>query len=573
MVKKISTTVCFLVFIQLSVWAQVDFNRQYFNAKQLFREGKYNLAMESFKPLIPYDQNNNFSEYASFYYALSAYHQGYMAVAKDQLNQIKSLHPKWDKIDEVNFWLGKIHFENRDYFQGLKVFSALQDKKFQKDIEALKVKALSGITDLETLRMMHEEYPKDEVVVRALAKALSRNLSNEEDKKALESLIDNFKLKREEFIPEAPKTFHKDVYSVSVLMPFMVNTLEPSPAKKRNQIVLDFYEGMKLATDTLEKQGTRISLRAYDTERNVRKIQSILNSEELKNTDLMVGPFFQDENKTIQDFSLANRINVVNPFSNNSEIIGDNPYAFLFQPSLETMGKKSGEFLASYAIKKNCMVFYGTSKRDSVLAANFIKSAGENGLKVVGSHRVTKETTKGILTLLATPTEYDEFRYPKEFTLKKDSVGSIFVATDDALIYTKVVSGIETRGDGIIVLGSENWLDQTVVDLEKYQTLPIVLAAPNYTSLGNPNYRRFVRKFIRTHGRVPSDYAKMGYEFMLLMGNQLKKYGVYFQEGLNEQEVIPGVLNEGYNFQFSRNNQLIPFIRFEGGELKVIEKR
>jgi hypothetical protein len=129
------------------------------------------------------------------------------------------------------------------------------------------------------------------------------------------------------------------------------------------------------------------------------------------------------------EFSLANKINVFNPLNNNSEIMGINPFSFLYQPSLEVLGKKSGEFLAGYTTRKSCMVFYGTSRRDSIVAANFIQAANENGLRIVSSHRLSKEGSKMILSTLATPTEYDEFRYPKQFTLKKDSLGSIFVST------------------------------------------------------------------------------------------------------------------------------------------------
>src|SRR5688572_7414220 len=126
--------ICFSLILTVVVYGQTDYASKYNNAKALFQDGKYNLAMESFKPLIAYDQSNPYVEYASFYYALSAYHQKYNAVAKDMLNQIKSLYPKWDKLPEVNFWLGKIHFDNRDYFQGLKMFSSIEDKKFEKDI-------------------------------------------------------------------------------------------------------------------------------------------------------------------------------------------------------------------------------------------------------------------------------------------------------------------------------------------------------------------------------------------------------------------------------------------------------
>ncbi|MBL0740126.1 ABC transporter substrate-binding protein [Chryseolinea lacunae] len=572
MVRKIVLFFVLIVSLQVAVVAQVDFTKQYFNAKTLFREGKWNLAMESFKPLIPYSTGNPFSEYASFFYALSAYNQGYKAVAKTSLNQIKTLHPTWDKMDEVNFWLGKINMEDKDYFQGLKMFALLQDKKIQQDAEAVKAKIIPTIADAETLRMMTEEYPKDQLLGTTLATALSKS-AVPEDKTQLESVIKKYNLNRADFIAEAPKSFFKDTYTVSVLLPFMASTLDASPAKKRNQSVLDLYEGMKLAVDTLAKQGVKISFRAYDTERSVEKIKTILNTDELKSSDLLVGPFFQEEAKAIVDFSLANRINVFNPVHNNSEMIGTNPYAFLYQPALETIGRKSGEFMASFVKKKNCIVFYGTTRRDSVLAANFIQAAKEKNFRISKTFRVSKEGSQSIFTTLATPTEYDEYRYPKQFTLRKDSVGSIYVASDEALIYAKVLSSIETRKDDIIVLGSESWLEQTAVDLEKFQNLSVILTAPNYTDPAKPYTKAFVRKYVKTHGRAPSNYAAMGYAYMIFVGNELKKNGVYFQDALSKEGVIPGYLTEGYDYQHGRSNELIPFVRFEEGQMKVLDRR
>lgn len=566
-----TSLVCLLALIAQVASGQIDYNRQFVNAKALFRDGKYNLAMESFKPLIPYDQNNQYAEYAAFYYALSAYHQGYKAVAKDMLNQIKTLHPNWDKLSEVNFWLAKIHFDNRDYFQGLRMLTAIQDKKFEKDIEAVKQQHLVAITDAETLRMMHEEYPKDALIAKSLATALSKNMADPEDKKQLDELINAFKLKRTDFIPEAPKTIHKERYSVSLMLPFMVGTLEPTPGRKRNQVVLDFYEGMKMAIDTLTKQGVNISLRAYDTERSTEKIKKILETEELRNTDLIIGPFFPEENKVVQDFSQANGINIIHPFSNNTEITAGNPYGFLFQPSAETLGRKAAAFLK--ARRSKSMVFYGTGKKDSVMAANFIQQAGELGLKILGAEKVNNKDTKKITDILATPTEFDEFKYPIQFTLKRDSLHSVFVASDDPLIYTKVVGAVQTRGDSTLLVGSENWLDDNAIDFEKYQAMGIVLAAPNFMAYQAPGYKAFEKKFLRAHGRSASNLARMGYEFMLFTGNQLKKNGVYFQAGLSESGVLPGYLGQGFDYRYSHDNQVVPFITFRKGELTMIEKR
>src|SRR5688572_20596253 len=116
----IAIVICCLSFVNCAA-AQTDYKQQYSIAKRLYTDGKYNLAQESFKSLIPYSQGNPYSEYASFYYALSAYRQGFLAVAKDMFSQIKTLYPNWDKIDEVNLWLAKIHFDSKDHFQGLRM--------------------------------------------------------------------------------------------------------------------------------------------------------------------------------------------------------------------------------------------------------------------------------------------------------------------------------------------------------------------------------------------------------------------------------------------------------------------
>lgn len=564
---------CFLIMISVVANAQIDYNRQYSNGKTLYRDGKYALAMETFKPLTVYDQNNQYVAYASFYYALAAYHQRFNAVAKDMLTQIKTQHPQWDKLGEVNFWLGKILFENKDYFQAMKTLSLITDKSFEKDIEALKVANITTITDTETLRMLLEEYPKDAVIGKQLATSLSKNVTDEESRKDLEQLISKFKLTRAEFIPEAPKTFHKEKYSVSMLLPFMVSQLDPTPGRKRTQIVLDFYEGAKLALDTLQKQNINISLRAYDTERSVDKLKKYLETEELKRTDLIIGPLFPEESKIVQEFSMANKINMIHPISNSTDFIGINPHAFLFQPSAETLGKKSAEYLADHLKKKDCIVFYGPTKKDSTLAASFISEAQAKGIAILGSYEINPRETGKVNQILTTATEFDEFKYPIEFTLKKDSLHSIYVASDDPLIYTKVVGAKETRNDSTLLIGSENWLEDNLLEFEKYQTLGLILTSPNYQKASDPDVKAFERKYLRTHGRQASNMARLGFEMLMFAGHQLQKNGVYFQDGLQKAGVVPGYLGEGFDYRFGRDNQLVPFTTVKAGEQTLLEKR
>ncbi len=572
--KKVLVVFLLLASCSTQLFAQVDYKQQYFNGKTLFREGKYSLAMESFKPVIAYDSKNPFPQYASFYYAVSAYKQGYASVAKDMFAQVKTLYPQWEKINEVTFWQAIILFDSKDYFQALRMLEGLKDKGLQENIANAKEHYLSTITDIETLRMMLEEYPRDNMIARLLAKQLSKNITERETREELEKLIARFKFERSDFIAEAPPSYFKDVYNVSVLMPFMVKTLSPTTNKKQNQIIIDFYEGMQLAADTLKHQGVNIDLRAYDTEGKNEKIKSILEKEELASSDLLVGPFFPEENDAVQKFSFENSINVFNPFQNNADLIQNNPYAFLLQPSFETLGRKAGEFAAKNTKKKNALIFYGQNVKDSVMAANFKQTAQANGLKVLYAYEIPNEASGRIVTILASPTEYDKWKKPIKFTLPKDSIGCIYVASNDPLIYSKVISSVETRGDSIMVLGSETWLTQNdAVDYDKYRNLNIVFSGPNYTSFSSQEYKAFLNRYIRRHGKYPEELARRGYAFMMFIGQNFKKHGVYFQEGLLGEEKVPGVLVEGYNYQYSRDNQFVPFVKSDGGELVVIEPK
>jgi tetratricopeptide (TPR) repeat protein len=574
--RKIIVSALLVALCSSKAFAQVNYQQQYTSGKAFFKDGKYNLAMEAFKSIVVYDKDNPFSEYASYYYALSAYNQGYKSVAKDMLLQLKQLYPSWDQIDEANLWLAKIHFDNHEYFQGIRVLGTVKNNKLRKEVRLLQRSAVDSISDVETLKTLLQTYPEDEIIGKQYARILSQNLALEENRQQLQIMIERFKLKQSDYIEEAPKSFFKDRYAVSVLFPFVVNTLDPSPTRKRNQFVLDLYQGMKQAVDTLLVMGVRIDLRAYDTERSVKKTEAILDREELRSSDLIVSPLFSEMNGLVQDFSHQNKINAFNPVSNNSEIIKGNPFGFLFQPSNEILGRQSADFLASRKGMKNCIVFYGESLQDSVMAANFIVQAMEKGLKIRMAPMITKGNTKKILDLLQTPTEFDEFKYPIQFTLPKDSVDCIFVASTDPLVYAKVISSVETRRDSIMVVGSESWLDQQSIEYEKYESLGVVLFAPTFTKFSNPWYKAFQKGFLRIHGRVSStmpytNYAKVGYEFMLFIGNAFKDYGVYFQEGLDKNVISPGFLSQGYDFRGSQINQFVPFIRVNQGAWEVID--
>ena len=551
-----------------------EFKRQYKEAKELFRNENYVQSMDAFKPLIAYDRNNPYSEYASYYYGLSAMRIGFATVAKDIFLQIRKLHPDWDQIDEVNYLLAKIYFDQHDYFQGMLIQNDIRNWSVTLDAAAMKRFYLAQIKDVETVRMMMEEYPEEVEAARALVRAISLQPLPEQDLKLFDSLIVKFNFNRADFITDTTLVSRKkERYSISLLLPFLANTLDPSPLRKRNQFVLDLYEGMKIAVDTLEKEGTHLDLYAYDTERSAEAARNVLEMEELKGSDLLVGPLFQEQSKPVLDFSQKNKINVINPVSNNSEFLGKNPFALLYQPSHETLGIKSAEMVATQVKNKYCIVYFSNSPKDSVKAFSFMKKALELGIKIVLAEGISKETSGNIFTTLATATEFDEFKNPTQFTMKRDSIGCIYVATDDPVIFTKVISGVETRSDSVLIVGNESWIaaENSSIDYSLFERLHVLLEAPNFTPPHDPAYLDFKKRYIRMHGIIPSDYAWLGYEFMYFIGQSLQQYGVYFQTGLAKEGETQGLFNSRYDYRNSRDNQRVPLVYFQAGELVPVE--
>jgi tetratricopeptide (TPR) repeat protein len=570
---KITLVLMMLIFSGSDAMSQ-DFKKRYRKAKELFEKGSYSEAMEAFNRLTVYDKDNPYAEYASYYHAISAQRLGFNTLAKSQLSDIRKIYPHWDQLDEVNLWLAKLLFDQGDFFQAMLLINQIKNSSLTPKTDSIKRQYLSKLDDVETIRMLREENPNDVEVDRALAKAIGAKSIASIDSLLFDSLISKYTWKREEFIPaHYNRTIKRDRYRVALLFPFRATSLEPSPEKKKNQPILDLYQGIKLAVDTLNKIGVKIELLAYDTERDPETTKQILTRPELASADLLIGPLFADDAKEVQSFSLSNEINLIaNPVSNNSDFLEQNPFSFLYQPSHETIGIKSAELVASHVTNKNAIVYYGESPKDSVMAFNFIKQAIGLGIKVVHAEEVRKETSAKIFEQLAKATEFDEWKNPLQFKMKKDSIGSIFVASDDPVIYTKVINSVETRGDSILLIGQESWLEDNTVDLGKFENSKIVFVSPNFCSVTSKKFIRFRAIYMKKHGLIPPDNAVKGYEMMMTIGKALHQYGTYFQDNLLSSNVlIEGTLTPGYLLQPSRDNGLVPFVRFRRGELHLVK--
>ena len=499
-----------------SICQTINWEQKYFNAKSFYTEEKYALAMEAFKPLIEEREGNNYSIYSSFYYALAAYKSGFLPLSRNMFSQIKAKYPSWSKIDAVNFWLGIIHFEEGSYNQALNALDEIKSASYEQDIRSLKLTYFSKIESLEELKNIYSLNEGEESLAFLLASRISQETLVNQDRRLLRELIENFDLEPAQFnLVDVQETIYKDEYKVAVMLPFMTSDLQPNLKRKVNQFVLDIYQGIQLAIDTLKSEDIDIKLFAYDTKRSEKATAALLAKEELKGMDLIIGPLFPEPIAMVNDFSYKNKINIINPLSTNSEVIGNNPFSFMFSPSNETIGRSSARFASQYVTKKPGIILYGNTAGDSAMAMAYKQRIEADSFNIITTKKIKKDSSQSIMDILLIPNtklrEAATEEAKEDYTIGLDSIGHIIVASNVA----------------------------------------------------------FRKSYILKHKESPTEYAEIGFELMQLMGRGLKEHGKYFQIGWRDKGLVKGHLTTGFEYRNSNDNLVLPILTFEDGAMKM----
>jgi hypothetical protein len=293
-----------------------------------------------------------------------------------------------------------------------------------------------------------------------------------------------------------------------------------------------------------------------------------------------------------------------NPLSSNSDLIENNPFCFLLKPTYENLAYAAADFIKKNHRNKNAMIFYEDDPRDSLMAFTYKASIEEDSFNVVLTQKITGLDTISVYNTLTQKFRFDELDLSEEdslrmverydlydyferlsrvssydelrkirplelFVIPPDSIGHIFVATNKEVIAASSISGMETRGDSITLIGYEEWLDYKSLSLNQMELLDVKFIAPGYISNTNPHLQDVYQKILHTINKSPNKYHYLGYELINFVGKMLYEHGIYFQVGLYDQEVYPGILYQGFDYSRGNDNQLIPIIEFEDSHFLI----
>ncbi len=537
---------------------------KYENGKDLFGLKKYRLAMEEFRQVTSRTNDNPYLEYASYYFAVSAYHSNQMSVAKSMFYQIDRKYPNWNKIDEVHYWLAKIEFEKNDYLSAIFNLNKIKSPTVKREADNMKAYFLNLMDDIDEVDLLLSKNPYDKIIAERLADLIIKQPIIDQDQNMLSFLISEFELDETKYdVTSIFKEIKKDSYNIGVVLPFMSDNLNGEKLNLGRNLVVDMYEGIKVGVDKLAKSGVKINLFAFDTKRDSVAVMSLINSGELSTMDLIIGPLSQVTGELLSNYCFQQRINMVNPLSYTSRIIGNNPFSFLFKPSLETQAIKAAEYANRNIANRKVKIIYGEAVRDSILAYSYQARIKVDSFEVIGMHKIDLDNVAEISSLMDTSGDDAD---------EENKLGHVFLASDNELMMANVLAALEARGDQLPLIGTESWLNSRIIGYDQIERLGISIISPNFIDFDKDSIENFRRFYHNRTNVFPSKHAFNGYQLIRFFGQMLSDYGIYFQTAFRQKGFIKGEIFEGFDYSVGNDNQYTPLVKFVDANLTVVNR-
>lgn len=310
-----------------------------------------------------------------------------------------------------------------------------------------------------------------------------------------------------------PKSTLKKIIKIAYLLPFMVNDDKQDPTIKR---FIEFYSGSLIAIQRAKERGISCEIFTFDTEKSEQKLIEVLNNQELKKMDLIVGPALSNQISIISDFAKENKINTLIPFSSKVSEIDSNPYLFQFNPGPTSEINFTLEILSS-KFKNSNIIFAQIPEISSFDEGKVMSNALQKGLSKKGYSFSKIELT--------TP-ENTDFK-----SVLKSSKDNIIIFNTDK--YSFVQSYIPvlrstTKQFSVILYEQNNWKNQSEKIPSSFYISPF-MAKSNSKELSDYN-KQYVKLINEDISKDSPRFDILGYDLTNFFVSTLYRQGNNFSD-------------------------------------------
>jgi LysM repeat protein len=171
-----------------------------------------------------------------------------------------------------------------------------------------------------------------------------------------------------DMLDDASATQPQSQIKVALMLPF-----ESNSASAKQSRYLEFYEGFLLAVDSIRSKGVSMDIYTFDT--STESLSSILATPAVAQVDLIVGPTDNSQIATVAQFADKHNINMVNPFTFDSEATESYPHLFqLNTPNSYLFAEASGEFAKLFGSRNIVFLTEAGTQADKKEFTDYLRS-------------------------------------------------------------------------------------------------------------------------------------------------------------------------------------------------------
>lgn len=339
-------------------------------------------------------------------------------------------------------------------------------------------------------------------------------------------------------LSQTKKTEYLNTVNVVLLLPFGINEDE-NPQKKR---FIEYYEGFLLAIDKLKKENISINLYVHDIGKDTKKLKSILNKEETKQAQLIIGGFYDKQIAEISSFSHDYKIPYVIPFTSKFDESISNPYAFqVNNPQSILQSKVISLFVSSYKDKN--IVFLIDKNGDKM---DFVQTL-QTELKQNKIEFKELEISTQLLSSIKN-------------VLSKDKETVIVPSDASPQTLMRLMPTLKTlvqseKDANISLFGYPEWQRYNQNYFDEYCILKTSIYTVFYADNKSDEVKMFSSKFRNAYSKNLMDtypkYGLLGYDTGFFFIKGLSQFGSAFSD--NTSKVKYKGIQTGFNFQRINN--------------------
>lgn len=331
--------------------------------------------------------------------------------------------------------------------------------------------------------------------------------------------------------------------------------------------MVEFYQGLLMAVDSLKQQGTSVDVYTMHSGNTAAELQELLYADELKKVDVIFGPLYADQANLLSEFCQKNKIRLVMPFGTTSTYGMNNPYVYHASTSANdaranAVSKTMKQFPNSNFILLKTAVADDRGARftDDLRQA---LSANGQGMKVLNI-------------------EGDEAAFASAFNQFQDNIvvpdASSLTATTS--IVKKIRAFKEAHPEYTIrLLGYPEWptyakklqADFYAIDTYAYTSFYRDPTEPRVLAFD----RRFVENFNKSMAQTTPRYGLMGFDLGYYFLHGLATQGDTFDQ--NQTQIYTRPYQNPFFFtqqneNVSHNNEMLMFIHYTPAMITEIIK-